>query len=269
MPFLGVPEILQRVLNASEDRLKVDINATVTAGAVEVAIDQTTDSIKIGDGTDLMAVNADGSINVVVSGGGGSTTVSGTVSVNNITGTVVLPTGASTAARQDTGNTSLASIDGKITTCNTGAVVVSSSALPSGAATDSTLTGGTQRTKITDGTDNVGISTVGSAKALKVDVVQTAGSTLSYTTATHSNVSASANSVTLLSLNTSRLSASFFNDSASAVYIKFGETASTTSFVVKLFPYEYFNLPSPIFTGRIDAIWDTATGAMRCLEGTA
>ncbi len=46
-----------------------------------------------------------------------------------------LPSGAATSAKQDTGNTSCASIDGKITACNTGAVVVSSSALPSGAAT--------------------------------------------------------------------------------------------------------------------------------------
>jgi hypothetical protein len=35
-----------------------------------------------------------------------------------------LPTGAATAARQDTGNTSLSSIDGKVTACNTGAVVL-------------------------------------------------------------------------------------------------------------------------------------------------
>lgn len=46
-----------------------------------------------------------------------------------------LPTGAATSAKQDTGNTSLASIDGKVTACNTGAVVVSSSSLPTGAAT--------------------------------------------------------------------------------------------------------------------------------------
>lgn len=45
-----------------------------------------------------------------------------------------LPSGAATAAKQDTGNTSLASIDGKITAVNTGAVVVASSALPTGAA---------------------------------------------------------------------------------------------------------------------------------------
>lgn len=37
-----------------------------------------------------------------------------------------LPTGAATSAKQDTGNTSLASIDGKITAVNTGAVVIAS-----------------------------------------------------------------------------------------------------------------------------------------------
>jgi hypothetical protein len=56
---------------------------------------------------------------------GGSVTVSGSA----------LPTGASTAANQATEIASLASIDGKVSACNTGAVTVSSSALPSGAAT--------------------------------------------------------------------------------------------------------------------------------------
>ena len=42
-------------------------------------------------------------------------------------------------AKLDTGNASHASIDGKIVACNTGAVVVSSSALPSGAASESSL----------------------------------------------------------------------------------------------------------------------------------
>lgn len=100
-------------------------------------------------------------------------TQAGNWDIRNITGTVALPTGASTAAnqatgnaslssidgkvstgntslssidtkvatatKQDTGNTSLSSIDGKITACNTGAVVISSSALPTGAATEATL----------------------------------------------------------------------------------------------------------------------------------
>ena len=46
-----------------------------------------------------------------------------------------LPTGAATEAKQDTGNSSLSSIDGKIVHVDTGAVAVTSSALPTGAAT--------------------------------------------------------------------------------------------------------------------------------------
>ena len=42
-------------------------------------------------------------------------------------------------AKHDAGNASLASVDGKIVSCDTGSVVVSSSALPSGAATESSL----------------------------------------------------------------------------------------------------------------------------------
>jgi hypothetical protein len=49
-------------------------------------------------------------------------------------------TDLATSAKQDTGNTSLSSIDTKITAVNTGAVVVSSSALPSGAATSANQT---------------------------------------------------------------------------------------------------------------------------------
>lgn len=64
----------------------------------------------------------------------GSWTISGSVAV---TGTfwqatqpvsaaaLPLPSGASTSAAQTTGNTALSSIDGKITACNTGAVVLS------------------------------------------------------------------------------------------------------------------------------------------------
>ena len=47
-----------------------------------------------------------------------------------------LPSGASSEAKQDVANASLASVDGKVTACNTGACVVSSSALPSGASSE-------------------------------------------------------------------------------------------------------------------------------------
>jgi hypothetical protein len=72
-------------------------------------------------------------------GGGGGGTVdqgaAGAASWKVQVTSSALPTGAATSAKQDTGNASLASIDSKITAVDTGAVVVSSSALPSGAST--------------------------------------------------------------------------------------------------------------------------------------
>lgn len=87
-------------------------------------------------------------------------------------------------------------------------------------------------------------------------------------TATLSNVSGSASNVTLLSANSARLGASIYNDSTAILYVKFGTTASTTSFNVKMFPEDYFEVPDG-YTGRIDGIWASATGAARMSELTA
>lgn len=54
-------------------------------------------------------------LHVVVDSGTIAATQSGTWNINNISGTISLPTGASTAANQATANTSLASIDSKLT----------------------------------------------------------------------------------------------------------------------------------------------------------
>lgn len=69
------------------------------------------------------------------------TTLNGKVTACN-TGAVVvsssaLPSGAATAANQSTANTTLSTINGKITACDTGSVAIASSALPTGAATSS------------------------------------------------------------------------------------------------------------------------------------
>ena len=101
------------------------------------------------------------SLNVNVSNASVAVTQSGTWNINNISGTVSLPTGASTATLQTTGNTSLNSIDTKTPSLSGGRVPVesnlvqgltdsqlrasavpvslSSSPLPTGAATESTL----------------------------------------------------------------------------------------------------------------------------------
>lgn len=102
-----------------------------------------------------------GSLQVSVQNATLAVTQSGTFNITNISGTVSLPTGASTATLQTTGNTSLDSIDTKTPALSGGRVPVesnlvqgltdaqlrasavpvslSSSPLPTGAATESTL----------------------------------------------------------------------------------------------------------------------------------
>lgn len=85
------------------------------------------------------------------------------------------------------------------------------------------------------------------------------------TSSSVTNVSASASSVTLLSSNSSRLGATFFNDSSNNLYLKLGTTASTSSFTVKILTGGYYELPFG-YTGIVDGIWDGTNGACRMCE---
>ncbi len=87
-------------------------------------------------------------------------------------------------------------------------------------------------------------------------------------TATLSNVASSASSVTLLSLNASRIGMVLYNDSNQSVNVKYGTTASSTSFTYRLLAGQTLEMSSPIYTGRVDAIWDSANGSMRVTEFT-
>ena len=87
-------------------------------------------------------------------------------------------------------------------------------------------------------------------------------------TATLTNVSGSASSVQLLASTAGRKMATFYNDSTVTAYLKLGTTASTTSYTVLMRPNDYYELSQPVYTGRIDAIWDSAAGAMRITEMT-
>lgn len=84
--------------------------------------------------------------------------------------------------------------------------------------------------------------------------------------ATLSNVSSSATSVQLVAANASRRGFSVFNDSTQYLNVKFGTTASSTSFTVRIAPGQYYEMPQPVYTGRIDGIWDAANGAARITE---
>lgn len=86
-------------------------------------------------------------------------------------------------------------------------------------------------------------------------------------TATLSNVAGNASSVTLLASNASRLGATITNDSTAILYVKFGASASTSSYVVRLPSNAYYEVPFS-YTGLIAGIWDSATGNARVTEMT-
>jgi len=88
--------------------------------------------------------------------------------------------------------------------------------------------------------------------------------------ATVTSVAGSASSVTLLAANTGRISASISNDSTAILYAKFGATASTSSFTVRIPANVYYEVPvgrdGKVYNGRIDGIWSVALGNARITE---
>lgn len=93
------------------------------------------------------------------------------------------------------------------------------------------------------------------------------GKNVSASSAAITAVPGNASSVSILASNASRKGAIIFNDSTAALYIKFGATASTTSFTYKIFPNGTWEMSqNAIYTGAIDGIWDSATGNARVTE---
>jgi hypothetical protein len=86
--------------------------------------------------------------------------------------------------------------------------------------------------------------------------------------ATLSNVASSATNVTLLAANANRIGATIFNDSTQVLYVKFGATASSTSYTVQVAASGYYEVPAPVYRGIIDGIWASANGNARLTELT-
>lgn len=84
--------------------------------------------------------------------------------------------------------------------------------------------------------------------------------------ATLANVSSSASSVTVFSANAAAKGRALYNDSTQVLYLKFGATASTTSYTVQLASGDYFEFPQPLYGGLVDGIWAAANGAARTTE---
>lgn len=210
-----------------------------------------------------------------------------TVHVNNFP-----PSGDATAAKQDTGNTSLSTINAKVPSLVSGRIPVDGSGVTqtiSGTVAVSNF----PATQPVSGTVTANIGTSGSLaldsnvtslsakfgsvgqKAMSSSapvVIASDQSTLitkitTSTTNTTTNVAASATNVTLLASNSSRLGATFFNDSSNNLYLKLGSTASTSSFTARLIPNGYYETPFS-YTGIITGIWDGTNGNCRVGELT-
>lgn len=80
-----------------------------------------------------------------------------------------------------------------------------------------------------------------------------------------SSVNASTGNQTLLASNAARVGAIIFNDSTANLFLKFGITASTTSFTVLIGGKGYYEIPFS-YTGQLDAVWSTNVGAARITE---
>jgi hypothetical protein len=85
-------------------------------------------------------------------------------------------------------------------------------------------------------------------------------------TATLTNVASSATNVTLKASNANRQHLTIFNDSTQVLYVKWGATASATSYTVQIAPGGYYEFPQPAYTGIVDGIWAAANGNARVTE---
>ncbi len=86
------------------------------------------------------------------------------------------------------------------------------------------------------------------------------------TSATLANVASSASNVTLFSAKGDVNARTIFNDSTATLYVKFGATASSSSYTVQLPACAYYEFPQPTYAGQVDGIWASANGNARTTQ---
>jgi len=75
------------------------------------------------------------------------------------------------------------------------------------------------------------------------------------TTVVDVSLASAASSAQLLAANANRIGLTLTNTDANGVYVYFGTTAVATKFTVLIPAGGYYEMPQPIYTGRIDALW--------------
>lgn len=91
----------------------------------------------------------------------------------------------------------------------------------------------------------------------------------SVSAASITSLASSASSVQLLAANASRLGLILYNSDANTAYVKYGATATTAlgGYTVPIPSGGYWEMPRPIYTGRMDVIWSSlGSGGMTVTE---
>ena len=115
-----------------------------------------------------------------------------------------------------------------------------------------------QRVKVQIGTDG-SAADVYAGNAMPIRMVASISSV--------NRISTSGTSATLASANSARLRIIIANDSSATLYVKYGATASSVDWTVQLAPGSV--LDEDAYTGRIDAVLSTGTGAAQVTELSA
>lgn len=224
---------------------------------------------------------------ITANAGTGNFTVIGTGTDNTTNSTAKLPVlvGVATTAAPTYTTTNmvplslttsgLLRVDGSGVTQPVSGTITANIGTSGSLALDATLTGGTQTTRITDGTNTATVKAASTAavaadKALVVAISPNNSITAApakSTTGTLSNVTSSAASVTLLASNANRLGGTIYNDSNKRLYVKLGASASSTSFTQILFGQGYYEIPAN-YSGVVDGVWESANGFARVTELT-
>ena len=75
-------------------------------------------------------------------------------------------------------------------------------------------------------------------------------------------VAISGSSVQLLAAQAERARVTIVNESDAILFVKYGQTASGTSYTHRIGPGQEKQLPEPVYTGRIDGILTSAVGTL-------
>tara|TARA_R110000868_G_scaffold148399_7_gene370319 strand:- start:70 stop:1002 length:933 start_codon:yes stop_codon:yes gene_type:complete len=273
-------------LDVGGDGVSVPASGDATNG-LDVDVTRVQGTVTVGDGGGTISVDD----------GGGTLTVDGTVAVTGayqatqpvslatapttpVTGTfwqTTQPVSGTVAVTGVATELTLASVDtktpalGQALAAYSVPVILPSATITtltppaaiSGFATDTKQSDGTQKSQIVDGSGNVIGSTT---NALDVNIQSGSISEKPITAATLTNVTSSATTATILASNSNRRMATIYNDSTSALYLKYGATASATSYTIKMEAGAYYELPTPVYTGVLDGIWISANGFARVTE---